>query len=101
MALVELKQVTKNYQMGEMQVRALSNIELQIEQQSFVSFKGPSGSGKTTLLNMIGCLDKPSSGDVYVNGTAVNDFSPKEALYPPTYAFRPCTSRPLTACKVG
>jgi len=79
MFLVELKQVTKNYQMGEMSVNALNNIELDIEEQSFVSFVGPSGSGKTTLLNLIGCLDKPSSGDVFVNGTAVNSFSNKEA----------------------
>jgi len=79
MSLVELKQVTKDYQIGEMSVRALKNIELNIEKQSFVSFVGPSGSGKTTLLNLIGCIDKPSSGEVFVNGTAVNSFSNKEA----------------------
>ncbi|MBA7529281.1 ABC transporter ATP-binding protein YtrE [subsurface metagenome] len=79
MSLVELKQVTKDYQIGEMSVRALKNIELSIEKQSFVSFVGPSGSGKTTLLNLIGCLDKPSSGEVFVNGTPVNSFSNKEA----------------------
>ena len=79
MSLVELKQVTKDYQIGEMSVRALINIELDIEKQSFVSFVGPSGSGKTTLLNLIGCLDKPSSGEVFVNGTPVNSFSNKEA----------------------
>ena len=79
MSLVELKQVTKDYQIGEMSVRALKNIELDIEKQSFVSFVGPSGSGKTTLLNLIGCIDKPSSGEVFVNGTPVNSFSNKEA----------------------
>jgi len=79
MSLVELKQVTKEYQMGEMSVQALKNIELGIEKQSFVSFVGPSGSGKTTMLNLIGCIDKPSSGEVYVNGTAVNGFSNKQA----------------------
>ena len=79
MSLVELKQVTKEYQMGEMSVQALKNIELGIEEQSFVSFVGPSGSGKTTLLNLIGCIDKPSSGEVYVNDTAVNGFSNKQA----------------------
>ena len=79
MLLVELKQVTKDYQMGEMSVNALKNIELDIDKQSFVSFVGPSGSGKTTLLNLIGCLDKPSSGEVFVNGIAVNNFSNKEA----------------------
>ena len=79
MSLVELKRVTKDYQIGEMSVRALKNIELDIEKQSFVSFVGPSGSGKTTLLNLIGCLDKPSSGEVFVSGTPVNSFSNKEA----------------------
>ena len=79
MLLVELKQITKNYQMGEMFVHALKNIELDIDKQAFVSFVGPSGSGKTTLLNIIGCLDKPSFGEVFVNGTAVNSFSNKEA----------------------
>jgi len=79
MSLVELKQVTKDYQIGEMSVRALKNIELNIEKQSFVSFVGPSGSGKTTLLNLIGCLDKSSSGEVFVDGTRVNSFSNKEA----------------------
>jgi len=59
MSLVELKQVAKDYQMGEMSVQALKNIEIDIDKQSFVSFVGPSGSGKTTLLNLIGCLDKP------------------------------------------
>ena len=78
MSLVELQQVAKNYQMGEMSVQALKDIEIEIAEQSFVSFVGPSGSGKTTLLNLIGCLDKPSSGEVFVNDTAVNSFSNKE-----------------------
>ena len=79
MSLVELNQVSKNYQMGELFVQALKNIEIEIAEQSFVSIVGPSGSGKTTLLNLIGCLDKPSSGDIFVNGTSVNNFSNKEA----------------------
>ena len=79
MALVELKHVTKDYMMGEMVVRALKDIELDIDEQSFVSFVGPSGSGKTTLLNLIGCLDRPSSGEVVVNDTSVNHFSNREA----------------------
>jgi putative ABC transport system ATP-binding protein len=79
MALVELNQVSKNYQMGELSVQALKNIEIEIAEQSFVSIVGPSGSGKTTLLNLIGCLDKPSSGEVFVNGTAVNNYTNKQA----------------------
>lgn len=79
MALVELKRVIKNYPMGELSVQALKDIELEIAEQSFVSFVGPSGSGKTTLLNLIGCLDKPSSGEVFVIDTVTNNFSNKEA----------------------
>lgn len=79
MALVELKRVTKNYPMGELSVQALKDIDLEIAEQSFVSFVGPSGSGKTTLLNLIGCLDKPSSGEVFVIDTVTNNFSNKEA----------------------
>ena len=79
MFLARLRHVSKNYQMGEVSVQALKDIELEIEKQSFVSFIGPSGSGKTTLLNLIGCLDKPSSGEIFVNGTLVNTFSNKEA----------------------
>ena len=73
MSLVELKQITKDYQMGEMFVQALKNIELDIDKQAFVSFVGPSGSGKTTLLNIIGCLDKPSLGEVFVNEVNISD----------------------------
>jgi putative ABC transport system ATP-binding protein len=79
MALVEMKDITKTYQMGETSVSALQDIKLEIDQQTFVSFVGPSGSGKTTLLNLIGCLDKPTEGEVSVNGTTVTGFSNKEA----------------------
>lgn len=79
MSLVVLKKVTKDYQTGELSVRALKNIDLEIQEQSFVSFVGPSGSGKTTLLNLIGCIDKPSLGEIFVGDTGVNNFSNKQA----------------------
>lgn len=79
MALIELNKVSRVYEMGETTIQALTDINLEIEQQTFVSFVGPSGSGKTTLLNMIGCLDKPSNGDIKVNNVAVNTFSRREA----------------------
>jgi putative ABC transport system ATP-binding protein len=79
MTLVALKNVSKDYPMGEISVEALKNIDLEIGEQSFVSFVGPSGSGKTTLLNLIGCIDKPTSGEVFVNKTLVNHFTSKEA----------------------
>ncbi len=79
MALIELDKVSRVYKMGETSIQALADINLDIEQQTFVSFVGPSGSGKTTLLNLIGCLDKPSSGEIKVNDVRVNEFNRKDA----------------------
>ncbi len=78
MALVQIENVSKIYQTGEVEVAALSDINLAIEKSAFVSFVGPSGSGKTTMLNLIGCLDKPSSGRILVNGKQVDLFSRKK-----------------------
>lgn len=71
MALVELDAITKRYQMGEVTINALKNVNLTIEKKSFVSIIGPSGSGKSTLLNLIGCLDQPTEGTVRVVGEDV------------------------------
>ena len=79
MALIEINNVSRVYEMGETTIQALMDINLEIEQQTFASFVGPSGSGKTTLLNLIGCLDSPNDGEIKVNGVRVNDFSRKEA----------------------
>lgn len=79
MALIELKNIARIYEMGETSIQALADINLEIDQQTFVSFVGPSGSGKTTLLNLIGCLDKPSNGEITVNNVRVNEFSRKDA----------------------
>jgi putative ABC transport system ATP-binding protein len=71
MSLIELENVTKVYQTGEVAVKALKGISLQLDKKSFISFIGPSGSGKSTLLNLIGALDKPTQGTIIVNGTDV------------------------------
>ena len=60
MSLIVAENIGKEYQAGEVSIRALKDLSFSIEAASFVSFVGPSGSGKTTLLNLIGCLDKPS-----------------------------------------
>ena len=72
MGLIRAQQVCKEYQVGEVAVQALKDIHFEIEPASFVSFVGPSGSGKTTLLNLIGCLDKPTSGTLTVADTDVS-----------------------------
>lgn len=62
MSLIIAEKLSKKYVKGEIQVEALKGLDFKIEPAAFVSFVGPSGSGKTTLLNLIGCLDKPTSG---------------------------------------
>ncbi len=71
MELIRAENVCKDYQVGEVAIRALNGVNFVIEPASFVSFVGPSGSGKTTLLNLIGCLDKPTEGALTVAGTDV------------------------------
>ena len=77
MALVSLEGVSRIYQMGEVKVRALSEVSLSINQGDFAALVGPSGSGKTTALNLIGCLDKPSSGRVMVADQDINTLDRK------------------------
>ncbi|MBE6445348.1 MAG: ABC transporter ATP-binding protein [Alphaproteobacteria bacterium] len=71
MALIELKNITKSYPLGEVQLQILKGISLQIEQGEFVAIMGPSGSGKSTLMNILGCLDRPSSGSYFLDGKQV------------------------------
>ncbi|MFQ6129216.1 MAG: ABC transporter ATP-binding protein [Candidatus Hadarchaeaceae archaeon] len=76
MVLIKLRNVTKIYESGATRVRALDNVSFDVEKGEFMSVMGPSGSGKTTLLNVIGCLDKPTSGKVRVGGRDVTRMSP-------------------------
>jgi len=62
MSLITAEKISKKYVKGEVEVEALKELDFEIEPAAFVSFVGPSGSGKTTLLNLVGCLDKPTSG---------------------------------------
>ena len=68
MPLVRTEGLSKIFQEGSLPVTALSSISIEIEEGSFVALCGPSGSGKTTLLNLIGCLDRPTSGKVFLDG---------------------------------
>ena len=75
MALIELRDVWKIYDLGEVQVEALRSATLDIESGEFVALIGPSGSGKSTLMNTLGCLDRPTRGSYRLNGEEIADMS--------------------------
>jgi len=79
MSLVTASHLHKRYDLGEVQVEALKGVDFEIPAGGFVSFVGPSGSGKTTLLNLIGCLDRPSSGTITVAGVDPSRLSRRKA----------------------
>jgi putative ABC transport system ATP-binding protein len=73
---VAVREVSKTYRLGKLDVEALSGVTLSVGAGEFMAIAGPSGSGKTTLLNLIGCLDTPSSGEIEIDGEAVGALSP-------------------------
>ena len=69
--IIDLADVTRTYDLGRVQVHALAGASLQVEEGEFVAILGPSGSGKSTLMNILGCLDRPTSGRYVLDGTSV------------------------------
>jgi len=76
--MIELKNITKVYKSGEVETIALKNINLKIERSEFVAIMGPSGSGKSTLMHIIGLLDRPTSGEYFLEGINVNRLNDNE-----------------------
>jgi len=72
MALIELRNVTKRYRVGEQDIDALAGVDLDIDQGEFAAIIGPSGSGKSTLMHLLGCLDTPSTGTMKIDGVDVS-----------------------------
>lgn len=71
--IIRTENLRKTYGMGEIQVHALDGVDIEIQQGEFVAVMGPSGSGKSTLMNIIGCLDRPTSGKYFLAGQDVSD----------------------------
>ena len=78
MPIVRIEKVSKRYRLGKQEVEALKNVDLEVEQGEFIALAGPSGSGKTTLLNLIGCIDSPTSGSIYINNVCVSGQTPDQ-----------------------
>lgn len=78
MSLLIAKNLTKIYKRGSEIVKALDNVSFSVKSGQFIAITGPSGSGKTTLLHILGCLDKPTSGDVYIDNKPVSKMTENE-----------------------
>lgn len=76
--LIEIKNLYKNYIMGELEVPALKDINLQIQKNEYLAIMGPSGSGKSTLMNILGCLDTPTQGEYIFNKSDVSQLNDDE-----------------------
>ncbi|WP_069130971.1 ABC transporter ATP-binding protein [Rhodohalobacter halophilus] len=76
--VIEIKDLTRHYKMGETIVRALNGVTFNVDENEYIAIMGPSGSGKSTLMNMIGCLDTPTSGEYILNGNRVSELDDSE-----------------------
>ena len=79
--MIELKDITKNYRMGQMDISALDKVSLSVAQGELIAIMGPSGSGKSTLMNVLGCLDRPTSGTYTFESREISAMSDDELAH--------------------
>jgi len=79
--MIEIENVTKAYQMGEIEVHALRGVSLRVEDGEFMTIMGPSGSGKSTLMNLLGCLDLPTQGSYLLHGQDVSRLTDRQLAH--------------------
>jgi len=79
--IIELEDLMRHYEMGGVKIKALDGVDLQISRGEYLSIVGPSGSGKTTLFNMVGGLDRPSQGKVYIDGVDISKLDAYELAW--------------------
>jgi putative ABC transport system ATP-binding protein len=78
LSILEAEDLSKVYEMGEVNVEALQNVDIEVDEGEFVSVMGPSGSGKSTLMHLLGLLDQPTSGEVYIDGRKTSELGDGE-----------------------
>ncbi|MFW6283704.1 MAG: ABC transporter ATP-binding protein, partial [Minisyncoccales bacterium] len=76
--IIDVRKVWKTYKMGDVKVHALKGIDIKIMPGEFVAIKGPSGSGKSTCMNMVGCLDVPTKGEIFLDGKDISHLTESE-----------------------
>jgi putative ABC transport system ATP-binding protein len=79
--IIQLEDLTRHYEMGGVQIKALDGVDIEINRGEYVSIVGPSGSGKTTLFNLVGGLDRPTRGKVYIDGVDISQLDAYELAW--------------------
>jgi ABC-type lipoprotein export system ATPase subunit len=97
--VIELSNLVKTYQIGETQVRALRGVSYKIASGDFLAIMGPSGSGKSSLMNILGCLDRPTSGEYFLDGEEVSTFD--RTSWPRSGTRRSASSFRASTCSPG